>query len=364
MEDDAKELKECVWDLTNAIAELFRKALHDRNGEAAKYFGHELQRVGKWFFAQSDAEKKIETNLLDQSAQAMATDESRKAMKQEECSVKGRKVRSHLPIGEIEAKVLSLVLISGDPPADLEHLAGLVYPEHTASTDLTIRMGARGRCSKAIKNGLLKVRRILRGGAINDLESDFLKRLQDKMPQSTSADLEEYLDQQIAAKYLKIKTDEMCVKCGKHPIRIKKRGLCRFCVSQFYENRRNNIAPESVDKIKSDLKSLSSPQSEQDGSKDWIKLLYAAFFHPDGPSLDEKIVSKRTMVSLNMVAAALGGALDTLRDYWDKGDQSADKEAVMFIQMIKEQWPNQSLDNVLENVKLDGAEDSSTQIFA
>lgn len=363
MEKEAKEIREYIWDLTKAIAELFRNALHERDDEAAKYFANELQRVGEWFFAQSGAEMKMKTGLLDQSAPVVATGESRKAMREKEYSVKDRKVRSHLPLSEIEVKVLSLILLSDNSPTDLEHLAGLVYPEHTASADPTIRMGARGRCSKAISHGLSKVRRILQSGAINDLESDFLKRLQDKMPLSTSADLVEYLDQQITAKYLKIKSEEMCVKCGKHPIRIKKRGLCRFCVSQFYENRRNNITPESVDKIESDLKSLSLPQSAQDGSKDWIKLLYAAFFHPDGPSLDQKVVSKRTMISLDMIPAVLGGALDTLRDYWDKGEQDAGKEATLLVQMIKEQWPDQPLDKVLENVKLDGTEDSSAEIF-
>lgn len=344
MDADKKTVKGYVWDLTKAITDLFSDALGARDREAAGYFAGELIRVGDIFFTRARADEH-DTKPTELPRSIERSDKPPLVASETDVKTKKYKMRSHLALGELETKTLShIFLADDDPPVDLDGLVELIYPQYTHSSQM-LKMGARGRVLKALKGGAAKLSRILLSGTVSDGERDFLRCLQDRVPQGNQ--LADYTEQMIA-RYYQAKTERvgLCTKCGMHPITIKKRGLCRICANQFYRNDGVGDVVETTTESK----------------LDWINLLYTAFFHPDGASLDHGMISKRTKISLDMVPAVLGGALDTLRDHWDKGEEEADKEAAIFIRMIREHWPDQSLDKVLENVELDGREDSEKEV--
>lgn len=308
-----------VFKLTEAVASLLRKALSKKDEEESRYYAGELRRIGSLFFEQSET---VVPPTQPQAISVGSVEQETKVKKQEaEISKKEKRERRRYNLRKLlsskERLLLSAVLLSENMPGDRDELARVVYPDTLDNMPSRNRKILFARSIQTLGFGLAKLRFILKTGSYGEADRDFLESVRGRYPditveqfERTAAEIFKKYDVKIPAVWVWEETDNENNK------------------AKPYTNRRQKARPIS----------------------EWSQILYAAFFHPDGPSLDPSVVSKRTQIEPSLAEPMLSGALETIELEWS-GNGKNDRQAQELIRMLHDKWPSKSFAEIIAACK-------------
>ena len=300
-----------VFKLTEAVASLLRKALSRKDEEGARYYAGELRRIGSLFFEQPET-------AIPPTQPRIISEEKTKEKQEVEAPKKEKRMRNynlHKPLSSNEKTLLTAVLLSENMPDDREKLARVIYQDTMDNMPSQKRRIFFVRNIQTLGFGLAKLRFILKTGSCGETDRDFLGSIRGRYPNITMEQFE-----QIAVLVFE-----------KYEVKIPD-----VWIWEGSGDNENGIA------VKPNLKrkQKTRPVSE------WSQILYAAFFHPDGPSLDPAVVSERTQIEPALAEPMLAGALETIELEWSGNGQN-DRQAQELIAMLQDKWPDKSFAEII-----------------
>lgn len=291
-----------VWKLVDVVVGLFREAVAAEDQESASYYARELYRVGEVFFGPP--------------SRPQSADLAQKVREKKEAIKSGRKLDLDTPFSEKEKRMVEIMFLSETPPANREALLLAFCPDEIAAlreNDQPRRTALLGRTLQVLGMALMRLRRLIRTQSPHPPDQELWDCFCNRYPDRSLNQFEQ-LARTIFQRY-EANLPKLWEKAGS----------------------RGRLPGTVTHRVK------STPPS--DARPDWLQFLYAAFFHPDGADLAPAVLAERLQLAPESAVAILAGSIEALKLYWN-GQKQDDRQVEEFVRMLKEQWPEKSLDEI------------------
>lgn len=324
----AAGLKPYEWDLYQSISSLLNEAIEARDFEATLYFAEELKKLRRVNTIEEpaipvvaphvDVNKEVEFHPGKAQPIKEHLEETQCIGEKQELTGIKKKDRVNIinftkPLSDLEKRTLAAVL-SAQPPRDKKELAARIFSDQPKMRSST--MGVV-RSIQALRYSLSKIRQILATHPLHETDGAFLETIKGNVPVLVSE-----FDAFASA---------MLVRYGARDTTLQVPEESEGKDAKVTHNKKNGFsrAPLSF-------------------STDWLRLLYTAFFHPHGATLNTAAIAERTGMNTEVVEASVDGALVALKESWEN---ASDKNVHAFIAMVKERWPEKTLNEICESLQ-------------